>query len=124
MEQIKLYDSELKVMELLWSEPGITAKALSLLAAGKIGWNKNTTYTIITKLVEKGVIRRVEPGFVCQPLVTREQVQGAQARELVDKLFDGSARSLFSSFLTGKKLSRTEADELHRLIDTYSEKGE
>lgn len=124
MEKVKLYDSELKLMELLWNEPGLSAKALSVLAREKIGWNKNTTYTIITKLVDKGVIQRVEPGFVCMPLVTKEQVQYEEARELLDKLFDGSTKTLFASFLAGKKLSRLEVDELHQLIDSYSEDGE
>lgn len=63
MESVKLYDSEWKLMEILWEGEPVSARDLAVLAAERIGWNKNTTYTIIKKLVEKGVIRREEPGL-------------------------------------------------------------
>lgn len=63
MESVKLYDSEWKLMEILWEGEPVSARDLAVLAAERIGWNKKTTYTIIKKLVEKGVIRREEPGL-------------------------------------------------------------
>ena len=59
---MKLFDSELRLMELIWANDGCTAKELSLLAADQIGWNKNTTYTILKKLVAKEAVERIEPG--------------------------------------------------------------
>ena len=74
-EGIKLCESELKVMELLWEEGELRAGEIVPILSARVGWNRNTTYTIIKKCVEKGAIRRIEPKFVCQPLVTKEQTQ-------------------------------------------------
>ena len=62
---MKLFDSEWKVMEVLWQDGDTTAKELSLRLADSAGWNKNTTYTVIKKCVEKGAIERREPNFLC-----------------------------------------------------------
>ena len=89
--EMKLFDSELRLMELLWAHPQdaqpLTAKEISLLAAQQIGWNKNTTYTVIKKLVDKNAIRREEPGFQCIPLISRSQAQRQETRSLLQKLF-------------------------------------
>ena len=61
---LKLFDSELKVMEFIWDNEPVSAKDLSLLAAKETGWNKNTTYTVIKKLESKGYIKRNDPGFI------------------------------------------------------------
>ncbi len=113
----KIFDSEAKVMEVLWERAPISAKEVSLILAKTIGWNKNTTYTVIKKLEAKGFIRREEPGFVCTPLVSRSQVQKAEAESLVQKLFGGSKRALFSALLEDEELSEGELEELRRLID-------
>ena len=88
-EGIKLCESELKVMELLWD----AGEIVPILSA-RVGWNRNTTYTIIKKCVEKGAIRRIEPKFVCQPLVTKEQTQVYEINALAERLFDGSLEKL------------------------------
>ena len=62
-------------MELLWEEGELRAGEIVPILSARVGWNRNTTYTIIKKCVEKGAIRRIEPKFVCQPLVTKEQTQ-------------------------------------------------
>lgn len=117
----KFFDSELKVMELLWEQGPMSAKALSLALAERIGWNKNTTYTIIKKLEAKGALRRDEPGFLCTPLVSREQAQQTETRSLVERLFGGSRAALFSALIGTDRLSETEAAALHRLIDASAE---
>jgi len=84
MDKIKLFEGELKLMELLWEHEGSSAKELSLMAAKKIGWNKNTTYTVIKKLIKKGAIKRSEPGFICHSLISREKAGLEEAKELID----------------------------------------
>lgn len=113
----KLFDSEAKVMEIIWEKSPISAKEISLIAAETIGWNKNTTYTVIKKLEAKGFIQREDPGFICTPLVSQNQMQKAQAASLVKKVFGGSRRALFSALLEDEPLSEEEVDELRRLID-------
>ena len=113
----KLFDSEAKVMEILWEKGALSAKDISLIAADSIGWNKNTTYTVIKKLEAKGFIRRDEPGFMCTPLVTREEVRKSEANSLLQKVFGGSRKALFSALLEDEKLSDKEISELRDLID-------
>jgi len=123
MENIKLFEGELKLMELLWQHEGTSAKELSLLAAEKIGWNKNTTYTVIKKLVDKGAIKRSEPGFICRSLIGREEAGRKEAKEVLSSFFGGSVKALFSSFMSDGTLSAKEAGELRKLIDEHSRKG-
>ena len=115
--QEKLFDSEAKVMEILWERGPLSAKEISLIAAESIGWNKNTTYTIIKKLEAKGFIRRDEPGFMCTPLVSQEEIQKSEASTLLNKFFKGSRKALFSALLEDEKLSDKEIQELKDLID-------
>jgi len=122
MDKIKLFEGELKLMELLWENEGATAKELALLASERIGWNKNTTYTILRKLVAKGVIERSEPNFVCRSLITREDVGRYEAQKVLRSFFGGSVKALFSSFIADGTLSDKEADELRKLIDEHGRK--
>lgn len=113
----KLYDSEAKVMEIIWNNGSLPAKEISLIAADSIGWNKNTTYTIIKKLVAKGFIRRDDPGFVCTPLVSQAEMQKTEAKSLLNRVFGGSRKALFSALLEDEDLSESEISELRKLID-------
>ena len=115
-EKGKLFESELKLMELLWENEGLSAKELSLLANEKIAWNKNTTYTVIKKLIAKGVIKRVEPDFRCYSLVNRVDVGRQEAKSVIDLFYGGSIKALLSSFMADTDLSEEEVEELRQLI--------
>jgi len=121
-KKIRLFEGELKLMELLWANEGATAKELARLAAEKTGWNKNTTYTVIRKLVAKGAIERSEPDFVCRSLISREEVGKYEAKKVLRSFFGGSAKKLFSSFMADGTLSAAEADELRKMIEEYGRK--
>jgi len=114
---VKIFDSELKVMEILWDEGELKASYIAKVLEEEVGWNINTTYTIIKKLVAKGAIQRCEPKFICQPLITKEQVQKQEARELGNKLFKGDSDIFLSAFLDGKKLSEKEITRMKQLIE-------
>ena len=113
----KLFDSELKVMELIWANEPISAKELSILADKEFAWNKNTTYTVIKKIEAKGYIKREDPGFVCTSIISKREVCESETRGLIDKLFGGSRKALFSALIEDEKLTEDEIDELRRLID-------
>lgn len=115
----KLFDSEIKVMEIIWEKGPLSAKEISLIAADSIGWNKNTTYTVIKKLEAKGFIRRDEPGFICTPLVSREQMQKQETESLINKFFGGSKKALFSALIDKEDLTDEQSEELQRLIDKW-----
>ena len=114
---MKLFDTEWKVMEVLWQDGDTTAKELTLRLADSAGWNKNTTYTVIKKCVEKGAIERREPNFVCHAAITKRQAQKEEADSLVDKVFGGSAELLFASVLSGRKLKKEELERLRALVE-------
>lgn len=113
----KLFDSEIKVMEIVWDREPVSAKDISLIAADTVGWNKNTTYTIIKKLVTKGYICRTDPGFMCTALVTKSEAQSAETEGLISKFFNGSKKALFSALLRDEKLTADDLAELRSMID-------
>ena len=112
-----LFDSERKVMEVIWKEGEVTAKQISLILHDSIGWNKNTTYTVIKKCIQKGFIERLEPNFVCRALLSKEQAVQDDTREFVNRVFDGSIPLLFSALLSQKALSKKELEELKQMIN-------
>lgn len=120
----KLYDSEVKLMELIWESEPVTAKELSLAAAERIGWNKNTTYTVLKKLVDKGFVKREEPGFVCTSLISRKDAEKDETRGLIDKLFHGSRKAFLAAFLENESLDRDEISEIGEMIQQAEERME
>ena len=114
---IKLFDSELKVMEILWREGGLSAGQLAQILKEETGWNRNTTYTVIKKCIEKGAIRRTEPKFFCQAIVSREDIQAYETKELIEKMFGGSKRQFFAAMLSENSLTKEEMKELKELIN-------
>ena len=120
MEQ-KIFDSELRILEILWAGGDLPAKDVAAAAAEQVGWSKTTTYTVLKKCVDKGAVKREEPGFICRPLISRQEVQDYETEDLIDKMFDGSKEKFFAAFLDGKKLSNQEVDSLKRMIDDLSQ---
>jgi Predicted transcriptional regulator len=116
LENIKLFDSELKIMDIIWDKEPVPAKEISLIAADTIGWNKNTTYTIVKKLIEKNAVKRIEPNFICTSLVKRKDVQKAETQNLIDKLYNGSKKAFFAAFIE-ENISDDELAELKKLIE-------
>ena len=113
---MKLFDSELKVMEVLWEQEPKSAKEIVDVLSERIGWNKNTTYTVIKKCIEKGAIERTEPGFLCKTLVSRDEVAQSETEQLIDKMFGGSSELFFSSFLKNQGISEDDAARLAQMI--------
>lgn len=120
--ETKLFNSELKVMEVLWREGDMTAKGISDILKDEIGWNVNTTYTVIKKCISKGAVLRLEPNFLCHALIQKEEVQRAETGELIDRLFDGSADKLFSALLGRERLTPERIAALKKMVSDLEEK--
>ena len=114
---IKLYDSELRIMQVLWEEGDSTAKRIAERMKEDGGWGKTTTYTVLKKCIDKGAIERLEPNFICHALVTRAQAQEYETAELLDKMYDGRADRLVVSLLGSKRLTEKEIGELKKLLE-------
>ncbi len=113
---VKLFDSELKVMDILWKEGDVQAKHVADVLTKELGWNKNTTYTLIKRCIKKGAIERSEPNFICHALIPKEKVQEAETNELINKIYDGSADKLFAALLSRKQLSAKQIEKLRQIV--------
>lgn len=115
--EIKLFDSELKIMDVLWRGGETTAKRIAEILKEQVGWSKTTTYTVIKKCIDKGIIQRKEPNFVCCPLVTKDQVREFETRELINKMYDGATDHLVANLLGNKSITPEEIGRIKKLIE-------
>ena len=115
----KLFDSERKVLEVLWDNGDLSAKELAQRLQAQVGWSKTTTYTVIKKCIEKKVLSRTDPGFLCHALVTREAVREQETDALIDKMYGGSADLLVSALLGRNRLSAGEVERLKKRIEEW-----
>ena len=113
---VKLFDSELKVMDVLWKRGDTPAKEIAKVLTAELGWNVNTTYTLIKRCISKGAIQRCEPGFLCHALIPKSAVQEAETDELINKVYDGSADKLFAALLGRKQLSPQQIEKLRQIV--------
>lgn len=115
----KLFEGEYKLMEVLWDAGAVNSTYLVELCREKLGWNKSTTYTVLRRLKNKGALRH--ENTVVTPVLTREEAIRAQGEELVERV--GGLSLFMTAFLSGRKLTREEAEELKRLIDEKMGEG-
>lgn len=115
-KDIRLHEGELNVMELLWSNKELAAKDISKIIKEYIGWEKNTTYTVIKRLIDKGAVERIEPGFICKAIISKRKVQQIETDALLSKLFNSSFSSFLSEYLRNKKISSSDLFELERIL--------
>lgn len=113
----KLFESELKVMEVLWREGETSAKRIAEVLRDEVGWSKTTSYTVLKKCVDKGAVERTEPGFVCRARVTREETQRYETDELIERMYGGRADRLVAALLDGGRLSSEALERLRGMID-------
>lgn len=117
MGEVKIFDSELLMMEYLWEHGPCLAADLAEVFLNKYEWKKSTTYIVLKRLEGKGAISRDYPKYIVTPIVSRQQVQSAETNTLLDKMFGGSFASLFANFLNSDQLSDKTLDELQAMID-------
>lgn len=116
---LRLHEGELNIMELLWSNKVLAAKDISKIIKEYIGWEKNTTYTVIKRLIEKGAIKREDPGFICKAAVSKRMVQSIETKVLLNKLYNGSLSTFLNEYLKNQELSRAEVLELERIVGDH-----
>ncbi len=116
LPDIRLHERELNIMELLWSNKALAAKDISKIIKEYIGWEKNTTYTVIKRLIEKGAIKREEPGFLCKAAISKKTVQAIETKVLLNKLYNGSLSTFLTEYVNSQNLSKAEVLELQRIV--------
>lgn len=122
MSELRLHEGELNIMELLWSNKELAAKDISKIIKEYIGWEKNTTYTVIKRLIDKGAIQRTDPGFICSAIVTQRSVREIETKRLLDQFYNGSLQTFISEYLKNQSLSAGDIAELQKLAKNSSRK--
>ena len=116
----KIFESEYRFCLILWDHEPLPSAELARLCREKLGWSRTTTYTVIHRLSERGVVKN-ENGIVSS-LVSKDDVQASELDELVEKTFEGSLPAFIAAFTRRTDLSQTEIDQLRAMIDGYEEK--
>lgn len=115
MREWKLGAVESRFVELIWQEEPLSSTELVKLAERELGWKKSTTYTVLKRLGQRGIVRN--EGGTVTALVSREELYAAQSEQFVAETFDGSLPAFVAAFTTRKKLSEEDREQLQRLID-------
>ena len=119
MDTPKIFESEYRFCLILWKHEPINSTYLAQLCKEQLDWSKATTYTVIRRLAERGVLKN--ENATVTSLVSKEQAQIAQLDELVEKTFEGSLPAFIAAFSRSKKLSSREVSQLKVLIAEYEE---
>ena len=113
----KIFESEYRFCRILWEHEPVKSKELVALCREQLGWKPTTTYTVIKRLSQRGVLKN--ENTVVTSLVSRDEVQTAEAGELVERTFEGSLPAFIAAFTRGQKLSDKEIEEIQAMIDGY-----
>lgn len=113
----KVYDSEYRFCQILWEQEPVKSRELVRLCQEQLGWKATTTYTVIKRLSQRGVLKN--ENTIVTSLVSREEVQAAELEELVDKTFDGSLPAFVAAFTRHQKITEKEIDAVQEMIDRY-----
>lgn len=119
METPKVFESEYRFCLILWEHEPIKSSELVALCKEQLGWKPTTTYTVIKRLSERGVLKN--ESTIVTSLVTKEAVQAAEIDELVEKKFDGSLPAFVAAFARHQKLSHREVEEIEAMIHRFRE---
>ena len=113
----KIYDSEYRFCQILWEHEPVKSRELVRLCQEQLGWKATTTYTVIKRLSQRGVLKNEDS--IVTSLVSKEDVQASELEELVDKTFDGSLPAFVAAFTRHQKITEKEIDEVQAMIDRY-----
>lgn len=119
MEVPKIFESEYRFCLILWEHEPINSTHLVELCKERLGWSKATTYTVIRRLSERGVVKN--ENAVVTALVSKEQAQASRLDEMVEETFQGSMPAFIAAFSRSKQLTNQEARQLQDLIDSFQE---
>jgi len=117
MKTERMSEAEWKLMRVIWENEPVTAKEVAESMESSTGWKTNTTYTVLSRLLEKEIIERNYPKYTITSLVSRKEMQKREAKYMLTSMFDGSRISMFSAFFDDKELSDEEINELREMID-------
>lgn len=119
MENLRLAEGEYRLACIVWEHEPLPSGKLVELSLQQLGWKKSTTYTVLKKLVDRGILRN--ENAVVTAAVRKEDVLREESRAVVNRAFEGSLPSFLAHFMGGRTISDAEADELKAVIDRFRE---
>ena len=119
MEIPKIFESEYRFCLILWEHEPVNSTKLVELCKNQLDWSKATTYTVIRRLSERGVLKN--ENATVTSLISKEQAQASRLEEMVEETFEGSVPAFIAAFSKSKRLTKQEADQLRQLIDAFEE---
>lgn len=117
MDTPKVFESEYRFCLILWEHEPVRSRELVDLCREQLGWKPTTTYTVIKRLSERGVLK--SENSIVTSLITKDDVQAAEIDELVEKKFGGSLPAFIAAFTRHKNITAEEVDEVQRMIDRF-----
>lgn len=111
----KVFESEYRFCLILWENEPIGSTELAKICKEKLGWSRTTTYTVIKRLSDRGVV--INENAVVRSLISKEEIQKAEIDELVQKKFEGSLPDFIATFTKHQKLTDEEIKQIRNLID-------
>ncbi|MGN0447638.1 MAG: BlaI/MecI/CopY family transcriptional regulator [Acutalibacteraceae bacterium] len=117
MNTPKVFESEYRFCLILWEHEPVKSSELVKLCKEQLGWKPTTTYTVIKRLSERGVLKNEKT--VVTSLVSKDQVQAAELNEMVEKTFEGSLPAFVAAFTKHQKISDAEIDAVQQMIDRF-----
>ena len=121
MNTPKVFESEYRFCLILWEHEPVKSSELVALCRERLGWKPTTTYTVIKRLSERGILKN--ENSIVSSLVTKDEVQTAEINELVEKKFEGSLPAFVAAFTRHQKITEEEIDEVQRMIDRFRKGG-
>ena len=115
MSAPKVFESEYRFCLILWRNEPINSTKLAKLCKEELGWSRTTTYTVIKRLSDRGVVKNENATVTA--LVSKEEVQLSQMEEMMEKTFDGSLPAFLAAFARRQALSQEEEEEIRRIIE-------
>jgi predicted transcriptional regulator len=117
MNTPKIFESEYRFCLILWEREPIKSSELVALCKERLGWKPTTTYTVIKRLSERGVLKN--ENTIVTALVSKDEAQAAEIDEMVEKTFEGSLPAFIAAFAKHRKISDKEIDAVQQMIDRY-----
>ncbi|MBQ4320713.1 MAG: BlaI/MecI/CopY family transcriptional regulator [Oscillospiraceae bacterium] len=119
METPKIFESEYRFCLILWEHEPVSSRHLVELCSQQLGWSKATTYTVIRRLSDRGVVKN--ENTIVTALISKAQAQESRLQEMVEETFEGSMPAFIAAFSRNRKLTQQEVDQLKQLIESYGE---
>ena len=115
--ELKLSNADYRLLSIVWDSEPIASPELCKLAEAQLGWKRTTTYTVLKRLCDKGVLQN--ESTIVTSKIKREHIQAVESRQIVSRVFDGSLPKFIAAFLGEEKISDNEAEQIKQIIDEY-----